>query len=264
MIADPQHELRHELRRELRRSRRINAVTLSLLVLISAGAFVQATARGTKFDEIDVGRINVREPDGTLRMTISNKARFPDNIIDGKTYPLRSGAREAGLLFFNDRGDEQGGIGWSGRKTSDGHEASGGLAFDQWRQDETVTLSYEDENGRKWAGLKITDRSDVPLSQLADALMDIRGRFPAGAARDSATRALRQDAVTRGWSSASRVLVGRERDKSAVLRLNDRSGRTRMLMSVDSLGIARLQFLDAAGTVTREIAGDAVARPPSR
>lgn len=254
-----------ELERELRRSRRMNAVTLSLLVVISAGAFVQAAKSRTAFDEIDVGRINVREPDGTLRMTISNKARFPDNVLDGKTYPLRSGAREAGLLFFNDQGDEQGGMGWSGRKTADGHEADGGLAFDQWRQDETVTLSYEDQNGRRWAGLKITDRADLPLSQLADRLMDVRARFPAGAARDSATRDLWQDAVRHGWGPASRVLVGRERDKSAALRLNDRAGHTRILLRVDSLGIARLQFLDAAGVVTRELTGEVPgARPPER
>lgn len=35
------------------------------------------TAPATKFDTIDVQRINVREPDGTLRLTISNKARIP-------------------------------------------------------------------------------------------------------------------------------------------------------------------------------------------
>ncbi|MDQ6829325.1 MAG: hypothetical protein M3081_10710, partial [Gemmatimonadota bacterium] len=185
--------MHEELQRELRRSRRMNALTLSALIVISAGAFVQAASSRTTFEEIDVGRINVREPDGTLRMTVSNKARFPDNIMDGKTYPLRSGAREAGLLFFNDQGDEQGGMGWSGRKTAEGYEADGGLSFDQWRQDETVNLAYEDQNGRKWAGLKITDRADVPLSQLADRLMDIRARFPAGPARDSANRDARQD-----------------------------------------------------------------------
>jgi hypothetical protein len=39
-----------------------------------------------KFDEIDVQRINVYEPDGTLRTVISNKARFPGLIIRGKEY----------------------------------------------------------------------------------------------------------------------------------------------------------------------------------
>ena len=245
-----------ELQREIRRLRRTNAITLAILVVVVASAFAQAaTSRRAKFDEIDVGRINVREPDGTLRLTISNKARFPDDIINGKSYPLRTGAREAGLLFFNDEGNEQGGMGWSGHKSANGYAASGGLAFDQWQQDETITLSYDDDNGQRWSGLKITDRPDWPLSMLADRLMDIRQRFPAGPARDSATRTIRQDMVKAGGLPVSRLLLGRDQSKTAAVRLNDRAGHTRILLSVDSLGVARLQFLDSAGAVTRELTG---------
>src|SRR4051794_38015010 len=98
-----------ELRAQIRTLRRINAVSLATLVVVVAGAFVQASAsRNAKFDEIDVGRINVREPNGTLRLTISNKARFPEVVIEGKTYPLRGGTGigSAGLIFFNDEGNE--------------------------------------------------------------------------------------------------------------------------------------------------------------
>ena len=40
----------------------------------------------SKFESIDVQRINVVEPDGTLRMVISNKSAAPGAIIRGKEY----------------------------------------------------------------------------------------------------------------------------------------------------------------------------------
>jgi hypothetical protein len=44
---------------------------------------VAATKR-TSFDEINVQRINVIEPDVTPRLVISNKAKFPGSFFNGK------------------------------------------------------------------------------------------------------------------------------------------------------------------------------------
>jgi hypothetical protein len=41
----------------------------------------------TKFGEIAVLRLNIVEPDGTLRMVISDKARFPGIILHGTEHP---------------------------------------------------------------------------------------------------------------------------------------------------------------------------------
>ena len=72
------------------------------------------------------------EHDGTLRMTISGHDKLPDPIIGGKAYPLRSGSggRSAGMIFFNDEGNEDGGLVYSGRATADGYRAGAGLSFD--------------------------------------------------------------------------------------------------------------------------------------
>jgi hypothetical protein len=48
---------------------------------------------------------------------------------------------------------------------------------------------------------------------------------------------------------AERVYVGRNRAKAAVLNLSDRDGKPRIRLQVDSLGVASLEFLDAAGSV---------------
>ncbi len=56
------------------------------------------------FTSIDVERINLREPDGTLRMVLSNRAAFPGLIHKGKERPHPGRTHAAGLLFFNDQG----------------------------------------------------------------------------------------------------------------------------------------------------------------
>src|SRR5215475_2713608 len=144
--------MEEQLRREIKRLRRTNAVAIGLLVVVSASAFVQARAR-TKFDEIDVERINVREPDGRLRLTLSNHARLPEVVVGGKSYPLRggTGVKSAGLIFFNDEGNEDGGLVWAGSRNSKGYQASAALTFDQFDQDETISLEYGDENQRRQA-----------------------------------------------------------------------------------------------------------------
>ena len=49
------------------------AISTVVFGLLLAGAKSQPK----QFDEISVHRINVTEPDGTLRMVISNKAQLP-------------------------------------------------------------------------------------------------------------------------------------------------------------------------------------------
>src|SRR5439155_17693646 len=51
------------------------------------------------------------------------------------------------------------------------------------------------------------------------------------------------------WNAPVRVFVGRDRSKAAVVDLTDPQGKTRARLLVDSLGAARLEFLDAGGHV---------------
>ncbi|HEV7706453.1 MAG TPA: hypothetical protein VGO46_19305 [Gemmatimonadaceae bacterium] len=245
-----------DLVREIRRLKRINAVSIGALAMFAAVAFTRSAAP-TKFDVIDVGRINIREPDGTIRLAISNKAHFPDPIIDGKTYPLRGGAKPAGMIFFNDLGDEDGGLIWSGKKTADGFDAGASLTMDQWRQDQTVQLSYEGgPKSTQWVGLRVIDRPQKPMTGLLDEAMKAM-KLPEGPHRDSAMQSLQKLAVDSGLTPASRILIGKGAERAASVRLNDPAGHTRILLRVDSLGTPTMQFLDADGKVTYEIPANA-------
>lgn len=62
-------------------------------------------------------------------------------VIEGKPL-MPDRKRQAGFIFFNEEGDENGGLTFGGRSQDGVARASGGLSFDQYHQDETVTLRY--------------------------------------------------------------------------------------------------------------------------
>ena len=225
-------------------------LTIGIVVVgaLALAAFTKATAT-PRFSEIAVERINIVEPDGTVRMTISDAARSPGWIFHGKPYPGRP--KSAGMIFFNDEGEEDGGIGFEGHKVNGKVNAGGGIAFDQYEQDESVTLRYSDDDGRRQSGLYVHDRGDMPLTELLDRRDAIRA-MPAGPARDSALTAF---VANNGHPlAATRVFAGRDASKSSVVNLSDPQGRPRLRLVVDSTGSASIQFLDVAGHVTKTVA----------
>ena len=224
-------------------------VSTSVVGVLALAAFTRAGAR-PHFQEIDVERINIVEPNGKLRMTISDAERSPGWVFHGKPYPGRP--KGAGMIFFNDEGEEDGGIGFGGRKVNGKVTADGGIAFDRYEQDEAVTLRYSESNGKRQQGLSVTDRADVPITTML-AKRDSLRAMPAGPARDSALLAF----VENGGHplAARRLFAGRESDQSAIVSLSDPQGRPRLRLVVDSTGAASIQFVDTAGHVTRRIAG---------
>lgn len=224
----------------------------SIIGVLSLAAFTKASAH-TRFQEIDVERINVVEPDGKLRMTISDAARSPGWVFHGKVVPGRP--KGAGMIFFNDEGEEDGGIGFGGRTVDGKVHADGGIAFDHYESDETVTLRYSQNDKRTQSGLMITDRADVPILNVIEKQDSLR-KMPAGAVRDSAMKAF----VENGGHplAARRLFAGRDADQSSLVSLNDPHGRPRLRLMVDSTGAASIQFLDTLGRVKRTITADSL------
>lgn len=131
------------------------------VAFFAVSSISNATQQKTKFAEIDVERINVVEKNGKLNMVISNGERQHPGIIDGRMLDRK---RPAGMLFFNEKGDEVGGLSFSGNQSADGKgNASALLAFDRFNQDQTVAIQYSESNGRYQSGLRVWDRPDKSL-----------------------------------------------------------------------------------------------------
>ncbi len=240
----------HEtLHREVRALRAYVVISTLVIAVTALSAFRRSSAP-TKFDEIDVERINVREPDGKLRLVLSNRTRSPGPVAHGKPFGYPGGTRP-GLIFFNDEETENGGLVFEG-KTEDGKRSAGTqLSFDQYDQDQVLYLTYDDQNGQRTMGLNVADRADVPILEQV-AAMDSVNRMTDGPAKTAARQRL--FGLHNGVPAfAPRVFVGRDPSRSAVLRLSDPMGRPRLRMIVDSLGTARIEFLDIRGRVVQQI-----------
>ena len=217
--------------------------TLVFCILLLTG-FTKNTPKAT-FDEIDVQRINVVEKDGSLRLVIANEDRSPAQVMSGKTFGHTGG--RPGFIFYNDEGDECGGLGMAGGKKDGQINAFGGLMFDQYKQDQVIALEYSDEAGQQKTGLTVLDRPRVALSDVIEQQSAIQ-KMPAGQAKDSAIRQLvdYQGGVAYG---APRLFAGRDNSKAAIVKLSDKYGNPRLQLSVDSTGSARIVFLDERGTI---------------
>jgi hypothetical protein len=219
------------------------AVTCGLAVVVCKQLVAPAGAapKLVKLDELDVQRINIVEPDGKPRMILASAARYPGVFWAGKEYP-HPGRAKGGLLYFNDDGTEAGGLGYSDDRAA--KQASGGLTFDQYEQDQTLALQYEQEGDKRAAGLVVWDRPQKPLLPLIVAAGAI------DAAKSDADRAAatkRAEAVADDMGeSAVRLFAGKRQD-DAMLELYDKRGVPRLRLQVDGSGAPSLEFLDASG-----------------
>jgi hypothetical protein len=214
------------------------ATTLAAVLTISHAV---SDPRVTKFDEIDVQRINVREPDGTLRMTISNAATAPGIIVKGKEQPHPS-RKSAGVLFFNDEGTENGGLIFGGEKKDGKVSGYGHLSFDPYEQDQAIVLEQSEQNGVREAGLSVNDLPDTPLPFDLVA----RAGTPEG-------RAELEKLAKAGGFGYSRLYIGKTGERVSTVVLKDAKGRSRLELKVAPDGAASIDFLDENGKAVRTL-----------
>src|SRR5688500_4214276 len=166
------------IRRQLRALQAYAALSFAVTAFVSLTAFTQQN-NTQRIDELTVQRLNVVDANGTLRLVLSNKDKMHPGVMDGVT--INRPRPVAGMLFFNDEGDEVGGLTYTGTddpspealaKGDNGRRANAGIMFDQLKQDQTIGISYGEDKGQRRAGLEVWDRSEQPLSDLIRALND--------------------------------------------------------------------------------------------
>lgn len=223
-----------------------SGVLTAVFAVSMLSGFVAAPKK-TSLEELDVQRINLVEPDGTLRMVISDKARFPGLIVKGKEYPHPR--PQAGMLFFNDEGSENGGLVFSGHKDKDGKivDSGGSLTFDKYGQDQLVQLMGVHDHDGHQAGLIVSDRPDRPT------LQDLQEFAKINAMPEAERSKLMQERGKNAYYGATRITVARSDDGVAKISLRDALGRARIVMGVADDGTSSLKFLDADGKVLNEL-----------
>lgn len=218
------------------------AVSLTIVCILFFFFGFKSQKSNQRFEEIDVERINIVEKDGTLKMVISNKQRQHPGMFNNKE--LKPREREAGMIFFNELGDECGGLVYGADKDGSGMVYS----VDQRNTDQIMQLQYMEGTGDKknrTYGLKLWDRpDDFPIEDIIkfeDSLKKINDPV----ASKKAYAKLRQE----GKLTQERFFAGKTADGDVGLFLKDSNGRVRLKIYVDKNNQTHIDKLDESGKI---------------
>ena len=231
---------------------RFLAVYSGLLTLVFAGVVVfgVSSLRNRTFGTVTAHRINIVEPDGTVRLTISNRADFPGAWNRGQEYPRPDRRDAAGMLFMSEEGTEQGGFIWGAGQLPDGSiQNHVHLSFDQYEENQIFAIDAGQEGKDKFSRISIVDQGNYAIEEKRKT-NEVIEKLPPN----------EQDAAWEKFfathrSDVKRIELGRSPDGSVGLELRDPNGKTRILLSVRPNGEPILQFRSEDGKVMRELVG---------
>jgi hypothetical protein len=225
-------------------------LTLCFTFTVASGMLSGQPGQNSTFGVITARRINIIEPDGTVRLTLSNRADFP-----GAWYHKQESARPdrreaAGLLFMSEEGSEQGGLIWGAEQLPDGSiQNHCHLSFDQYEENQVLAVDAGQEAKQKFSLITMVDQGEYPIVEKQQAEARI-AKLPEGQ-RDAAW----QEFFGAHRHDVPRLRLGRFRDGSSGLSLCDGSGKTRLRLIVQNDGKSTFQFLDDNGKVESEFDG---------
>jgi hypothetical protein len=238
-------ELIQQLERQNRLLKRgLAGAGLALVLTCIVGA--KAKEERVRFAEIDVERINIVNADGTPAVVLANRTRLPQAIQDGKVISSDRG-QMPGLIFYNAKGDELGGLIFDGKLDANGKPRGGmHLSMDRFGGDQQLALRHEEGNGFMETGMEVLDRG---LYNDYAPLYEAFQKAPPGAEKDALKKRW-QDA---GGQQTRRLFVGRTRGKSSAVILADAHGNPRIMMLVTPEGKPMLNFIDDKGEVIQSL-----------
>ena len=134
-------------------------------------------------------------------------------------FQKRAGLKSPGITFYNEKGDECGGLIYTSKEEADGKYVAGSLlALDKYNGDQVMGMQYEEAGNKRVVGLHVWDQPDAQQAR-----------------------------------ASQRVFVGRSQDRAAKVTLSDADGRVRIRMVVAQGGEAKLEFLDENGQVLQTL-----------
>src|SRR5882672_11610443 len=151
-------------------------LTLAFAATVLCGI---AMMRNPHFGIITARRINIIEPDGTVRLTISNRADFPGGWIHKQESPRPDRRDAAGMLFMSEEGTEQGGLIWGASQMPDGTiENHTHLSLDQYEENQVFAIDAGQEGKDKFSQIAMVDQGDFPIEEKRKANDEIQ-KLPA-------------------------------------------------------------------------------------
>ena len=182
---------------------------------------------------INTERLNIVEPDGTLKLCLFNSQNIPPALMDGED--LLPGHRQdwaaSGIIFFNTEGDECGGLVCrSAKNESGGYSSDLSMTFDRYKNDEVVSIAVHERDGARRYGFSVYDKPEGHIKDLVTLLQKMRA-LPEGEEKSRLMEKIRE-------GNATRMFMGKKTDESVGIWLHDKAGNVRIQLYVDSDGEA--------------------------
>ena len=227
---------------------------LNLILLIGILAYLLLSTGKSKeyqkteiLPEITTERLNIVGKDGNKYVVLSNPERQALATINGKPInPQKTERNIAGLLFFNEDGDEIGGLVY-GIDSTDSYQL---LTFDQRKNDQIMALRkdeyLEDGEWKKQYGLLLQERSEKPSNRIISELNAIRS------IEDVSTREkeLEKFYNTPENLAPQRLFIGRTYSEKVGLFLMDKDNQPRLQIYLDEEGEPHIESFDKTGEKT--------------
>lgn len=233
--------------------RQIHLLQVCVLLLFLSTAFLcincfHPLLPKQRFKLVEAERINIREPDGTLKAALSNARGFNEG-----QRAEQGRVRFSGLMFYNEEGQETGGLVYFGKAIPGGQDADVTLTFDQFRQDQNVYLHHEefkDAHGlRIEDGLTINARPDWTKVKQEYATYAELEKLPLAQREE-----LQLQALQAGKISSRRLFYGVQRGvkdgspyDDAGLFIRNKWGRNAIKLYVDDNNKPHFEVYDPLG-----------------
>ena len=178
--------------------------------------------------ELNVEKLNICEPDGTVKMTLFNSQNIPSMILEGEDIMPghRSNDGVSGAMFYNNEGDECGGLIYGSDIDDDGEVTMGmSLTFDKWKQDQVLQLNLQKQGEKEQYGISIYDRPEYSIRQSVDLLKEIRSTKD----QKEQTRLYHQLMK----NNHKRVFIGHDTDGDTKIALYDSKGKEKVKIFID-------------------------------
>ena len=199
------------------------------------------------FDEINVKKINIIEKDGTVRMVISNKELQHSGRMNGKDWEKRE--RQAGMIFFNDLGDECGGLIYETKKNPDGSVKNGmSITMDRYKDDQVLQIL----NDESIKGDKIMSQRGFFVNDFKSVEgIDARNKAYAEAEKitDEKLRREKLREISKNHGSNNLLFLGKTKGNSQGLFIADKNGQPKLMVYVDENGEPKIQTFNEKGEV---------------
>ena len=194
--------------------------------------------------EITTERLNIVGKDGNKFVVLSNPEKQALATVNGKPVnPQESERNIAGLLFFNEDGDEIGGLVY-GIDSTNSYQL---LTFDQRKNDQIMALRkdeyLEDGEWKKQYGLLLQERSEKQSNVIISELYNIRK------IKDSILREKEYDKFYNNPENLApqRLFIGRTYSENVGLFLMDENNNPRLQIYLDEKGEPHIESFDENG-----------------